>query len=418
MKTIYYYIPFINLLIAALLGLLLRAAYVFPFDGFTFLYVLHGHSHVALLGWLYLLVYVLLVDQFAVDTPKEHRFYRRLFWMTEGTVIGMAVTFPFQGYAAPSIFFSTLHIICSYLFVYRLWRRGREGNQQQQLWMKTALFFMVLSTLGVWCLGPAIGMMGKVSAFFQLCIQFFLHFQFDGWFFTAFIALLYPYSFSASIPQQAFKKGYVLWIVSIVLTYALPISWYVSAPSLYYVNGVGVVLQAIALYKLIQPLLRNAKDKSTTSIWENLLFFLAISCIGIRLVLQLLTLVEPFAVALKGLRGWIVGFIHLNMLGIFTALGLWLLIQKGKILLTSWTKIGCICLVLGFILTEGLLGIQGIQQFLQVPWLDAYSILQLLFWFSVFLPVSVVCFLIGNRKVERGNRKDVGAHGHVPNNMK
>lgn len=353
MKPIYYYIPFVNLLFAALLGVLLRGAFVFPIEGMTFLYVLHGHSHIALLGWLYLFVYVLFVEQFALQTPKENKFYRRLFWVTQVAVIGMAVTFPFQGYAAPSIFFSTLHIICSYVFAYRLGRNHRIIPKQQALWMKTALFFMVFSTLGVWFLGPAIGMMGKASAFFQLCIQFFLHFQFDGWFFTSFIALLSPYAFAESQANNSFNRLYVLWIAGVVLTYALPVSWYNTSPFLYYFNGGGVILQNLALYGLIKLLWKRYRsERTTTANWTNRLFILAISCMSIRLVLQVLTLIEPLALALKGLRAWIVGFIHLNMLGIFTALALWLLLQKERIELNRWTKVGCCLLCLGFILTE------------------------------------------------------------------
>lgn len=405
MKPIYYYIPFINLLLAALLGLLLRSAFVFPLEGMTFLYVLHGHSHIALLGWLYLLVYVLFVEQFALQTPKEDTFYRRLFWITQIAVMGMAVTFPFQGYAAPSIFFSTLHILCSYVFAYRLGRNHRIIPRQQALWMKTALFFMVFSTLGVWFLGPAIGMMGKTSAFFQLCIQFFLHFQFDGWFFTAFIALLVPYAFPKSLAANTFNRLYVLWIVGVVLTYALPVNWYVNHPLLYYFNGGGVILQTIALYGLINPLWKRYRQEQTTeAYWTNGLFLLAISCISSRLVLQVLTLIEPLALALKGLRAWIVGFIHLNMLGIFTALGVWLLVQKNKIKLNRWTKVGCCCLVLGFVLTEGILGLQGLQQFMRFSFVDNLTLVQLLFWFSIFLPVSVLCFLANGKRSRTNNR--------------
>lgn len=412
MKPIHYCIPFFNLLLAALLGLLLRSAFVFPLEGMTFLYVLHGHSHVALLGWLYLFVYVVLVDQFAQDTPKERKFYRQLFWVTQGAVLGMAVTFPFQGYAAPSIVFSTLHILCSYLFVYRLWKRHKKVEQQRLLWLKTALFFMLFSTLGVWFLGPAIGMMGKVSAFFQLCIQFFLHFQFDGWFFTAFIAILYSYAFSNPLQQQLFKKGYVLWIVSVVLTYALPASWYVSNPILFYLNGGGVLLQALVLYMLCKALiLKYTEEKVNSSFWEKGLLLLAISCMGIRLVLQLVTLIQPLAHVLQGMRSWIVGFIHLNMLGIFTALGVWLFIQKKRIILTLWTKVGCTCLVLGFLLTEGILGIQGAQQWLGTSWISSYAIFQLLFWTSIFLPLSVVCFLFNIEwEKERINRNTSEIH--------
>jgi len=399
MKPIHYYIPFVNLLIAALLGVLLRAAFVFPLEGITFLYVLHGHSHVALLGWLYLLVYVLFVEQFALQTPEEDLFYRRLFWVTQIAVVGMTVTFPFQGYAVPSIFFSTLHIICSYVFAYRLGRYHRIIPKKQALWMKTALFFMVFSTLGVWFLGPAIGMMGKASAFFQLCIQFFLHFQFDGWFFTAFIALLFPYAFSTSQVNNSLNRLYVLWIAGVVLTYALPVSWYHANPFLYYFNGGGVILQTLALYAVIKPLWkRYRREQTTTPFSMNGVFILGISCMGIRLVLQLLTLIEPLALALKGMRAWIVGFIHLNMLGIFTALGLWLLFQKEKFKFNRSTKVGCFLLFLGFILTESLLGLQGLQHFVQLSFVDNDIQVQLLFWFSILLPASVVCFLVSGTR--------------------
>ena len=400
MKPIQYRVLFVNFLIAALLGLLLRGAFVFPIEGMTFLYVLHGHSHVALLGWLYLLVYLLLVNQFALQNPREERFYRRLFWVTQVAVLGMAVTFPFQGYAAPSIFFSTLHIICSYAFVYRLWRYHRITNKQQALWVKTALFFMVFSTLGVWFLGPAIGMMGKASAFFQLCIQFFLHFQFDGWFFTAFIALLLPQFFPKGMEKKSFQRFYTLLITSVVLTYALPASWYIAAPSLYYINGVGVLLQTLAFGYGIKPLYQQLKLEKRNQVNDHqanynlaLAVFAGI-CLVLRLITQFAVLNAAFAEELKGIRSWIVSFIHLNMLGLFTALGLLLLIQKRKLALTTWTKVGVCCLLLGFSSTEGILAIQGAQQFFRFTWLDAETSFMLLFGFSIFLLVSVVCFLV------------------------
>lgn len=396
MKSIYYKILFFNFLIAALLGVLLRSTFVFPLEGLTFLYVLHAHSHIALLGWLYLLVYVLFVEYFTPKTPKEHRFYQRLFWLTQVAVVGMALTFPFQGYAAPSIFFSTLHILCSYGFVYRLWRFNTLATKQLALLVKTALFFMFFSTLGVWFLGPAIGMMGKAGTFFQLCIQLFLHFQFDGWFFTAFLALLFAKIFPQAMDQQLFYRFYGLWITSVVLTYALPVSWYIDAPMLYYVNGVGVLLQTVAMGYFIWPLYHQLRANKLlmTPFVTGLLLFVGI-CLAMRIGIQMLTLIEHLAASLTGLRSWIVGFIHLNMLGIFTALGLALLLQEGKLALNFWTKAGCICLLIGFSSTEALLGLQGTQQFFSTLILDSGTNAILLFWFSLFLPLGLAGVLKG-----------------------
>ncbi|MBB1149620.1 hypothetical protein H4K35_05655 [Myroides sp. NP-2] len=396
MKSIYYKILFFNFLIAALLGVLLRSTFVFPIEGITFLYVLHAHSHLALLGWLYLLVYVLFAAYFAPHTPKEHQFYRRLFWITQVAVIGMALTFPFQGYAAASICFSTLHILCSYGFVYRLWTRNSFANRQEALLVKSALFFMFFSTLGVWFLGPAIGMMGKSGTFFQLCIQFFLHFQFDGWFFTAFIALLFAKFVPQGIDNQRFNRFYFMWITSVLLTYALAVSWFVQVPVLYYINGVGVVLQTIALGYFIPPLFQQfrVKQRKKTPWVAGLLLFAGV-CLAIRIGVQVLTLVESLAASLRGLRSWIVGFIHLNMLGIFTALGVALLIEEGKLALNRWTKMGCICLFVGFVSTEAVLGLQGTQQFLRLLILDSGTYAIALFWFSLLLPLGVGGILKG-----------------------
>lgn len=394
MKPIYYSIPFANFLIAALLGVLLRSIYVFPIEGMTFLYVLHAHSHLALLGWLYMLVYVLLVEKFAVKNPKEEKFYQRLFWVTQVSVMGMAVTFPFQGYAAPSIFFSTLHIICSYLFVYRLWRYNVLVNNQLALLVKTALFLMVLSTIGIWFLGPAVGMMGKTSPFYQLCIQFFLHFQFDGWFLTAFLALLYTQVFREAMNKQHFQHFYILWIASVLLSYALPVSWYIQAPFLYYINSLAVVLQGVAVLYWIKPLLYRFNTlKKESSPFTTLLLLLAGSCMLLRIGTQFIVLSEQIAVDLKGLRSWIVGFIHLNMLGILTAFGLWLLIHQGKMRMNSLVKAGIISLVIGFLFTEGLLFVQGVQLLVGFTAIESTTTWTLLFWFSVFLPLSISCFL-------------------------
>lgn len=399
MKPIYYIIPLINFFVAALFGLLLRSMFVYPIEGVTFLYILHTHSHIALLGWLYLLVYVLFVQKFAVDSIKETKFYIRLFWVTQLCVMGMALTFPFMGYAAPSIAFSTLHIICSYVFVIHLWKHNNVIGTQQGVLLKTSLFFMAFSTLGVWCLGPAVGMMGKASAFYQICIQFFLHFQFDGWFLTAFLALLFATVFKG-YSLAKFTPFYYAWITSVLLTYALPLSWYIEFPIFHYLNALGVLLQFYAvgyLIKLIYSLFKQESNCIGKSIY--LLVILALFCFIMRIGTQLLTISETITIQLQTLRSWIIGFIHLNMLGVLTAFGLWLMIREQKLIVNTWTKSGIGILILGFVLTEGILLLQGLQGFMSVNWISNTPML--LFWTSVLLPMSILCFLLSYFKNKR-----------------
>ncbi|MEC4114624.1 hypothetical protein [Myroides pelagicus] len=399
MKPIYYIIPLFNFLVAALFGLLLRSMYVYPIEEVSFLYILHTHSHIALLGWLYLLVYVLFVQKFGIRSPGETKFYIRLFWVTQLSVIGMASTFPFMGYAAPSIAFSTLHIICSYLFVFHLWKHHTVSGTQQGVLLKTALFFMVFSTLGVWCLGPAVGMMGKTSAFYHVCIQFFLHFQFDGWFLTAFLVILFATVFKRQ-PLRQFKLFYCIWIASIILTYGLPLSWYVEFPIFYYLNMIGVFLQLYAVGYLIKPIFSIFKQGDyQQGIFTDLLVLLALSCVIIRIGTQLLSVSDTLSSQLQSLRSWIIGFIHLNMLGVFTAFGLWLMIKEHKLIVNTWTKLGIGFLILGFLLTESILLQQGLQSFMSIN--GNLNAPMLLFWSSVLLPISILCFLVSYLKSKK-----------------
>ena len=205
-------ICFINFFIASLMGLLLRWMYVAPIEGVNFQFLMHGHSHVAMLGWVYLMLYCLIFHFFVPKEAQQKPIYNRLFWVTELAVVGMMIDFPAQGYAFVSILFSTLHIFCSYYFCYLIWKDAKPATFPEKRMLRTALFFMVFSTLGVWCLGPAVGIMGKASAFYQIAIQFFLHFQFNGWFLFAVLALFFKQS-KLNIDEKKFRLFYNLFVI-------------------------------------------------------------------------------------------------------------------------------------------------------------------------------------------------------------
>jgi hypothetical protein len=47
--------------------------------------------------------------------------------------------------------------------------------------------------------------------------------------------------------QRLFYRFYELWITSVMFIYTLAVSWYVEAPVLYYISGVGGLLQTVAI---------------------------------------------------------------------------------------------------------------------------------------------------------------------------
>ncbi|MBD0832210.1 hypothetical protein [Aestuariibaculum sediminum] len=375
----------INFLIAALMGVALRYSFLDPI-GLNYRFLTHAHSHVAMLGWVYLILYAFIVYYFI---PDKRPIYNRLFWVTEIAVIGMMVSFPFQGYAAISITFSTLHIFCSYYFVHLVWKYHKVTSVTTLLLLKIALVFMLISTIGVWCLGPAVGVLGQASAFYQIAIQFFLHFQFNGWFLIAVLALLfYLVRIEDSILFQNFFK---LLIISTILTFALPVQWFAPHPILIYINILGVLLQLLTLYlfiKLIKFKMKKALKGQSKLIVT--LYYFSVFCFALKILFQGVTLNPEFSEVVFMHRNFVIGFIHLVMLGVITGFLFAFLYSNQKP--SASLKLGLYSFLSGFVLTEIILLIQGVRFYLGIGVISNYYLL--LFLFSGLLPLGILFILI------------------------
>lgn len=384
----------INFLIAALMGLALRFSSLKAI-GLNYRFLTHAHSHVAMLGWVYLMLYTLFVHYFI---PKQPKVFNRLFWLTEFAVVGMMLSFPFQGYAAISIFFSTLHIFCSYYFAYLIFKHHKTNTEVSEKLLKTSLIFMVVSTIGVWCLGPAVATLGQASAFYQIAIQFFLHFQFNGWFLIAVVAVFF-HLLKVEDSKQ-FRHFFTLLIISTVLTFALPIQWFLPHQSLLFINGLGVVLQVVMLYKFIQ-LIKPKLEVLMTNAHKLMkyMFMFPLVCFVLKVVFQSLSILPEFSAVVYEHRNFVIGFIHLLMLGVISGFLFAFILKSNLVTNSKSLTVGIYSFVLGFLLTEILLLIQGIVFFYGIGILPNYYLL--LFLFSIFLPLGIGFILFniyGNTK--------------------
>jgi hypothetical protein len=399
MKKSWLLCTFANFFIASLMGLLLRWMYVAPIEGVNFQFLMHGHSHVAMLGWVYLMLYCLIFYFFVPKESQQKPIYNRLFWVTEIAVIGMMIDFPAQGYAFASILFSTLHIFCSYWFCYLIWKDAKPSTFPEKRMLRTALFFMIFSTLGVWCLGPAVGIMGKASAFYQIAIQFFLHFQFNGWFLFAVLALFFKQS-KLNIEDKQFRVFYYLFVSSTLLTLALPVSWSLESPIFYWINTVGVVIQlfsAMLFAQFIQPQFQTFFTSLSTL--EKIIYRFSLFSLALKIIIQLVVLVPELAQVSHQIRNFVIGYIHLTMLGSITGFLFGFAFQNNflnpKSAIQKW---GIYIFLLGFVATEVLLFLQGIWLLLKSGSFPSYY--QNLFWASIFLPAGLLLLTIGIFKLK------------------
>ncbi|MBU2920836.1 hypothetical protein KO504_05745 [Winogradskyella psychrotolerans] len=376
----------INFLIAALMGLALRFSFLESI-GINYRFLTHAHSHVAMLGWVYLMLFTLFIHYFI---PNEPKIFNRLFWLTELAVVGMMISFPIQGYAALSITFSTLHIFCSYYFVFLIWKHLKTRSTATEKLLKASLLFMMISTIGVWCLGPAVSILGSTSAFYHIAIQFFLHFQFNGWFLIAVISVFFH--LLKVEDSKLFRQFYRLLIASTILTFALPIQWFAPHSSLPWINGVGVILQVLTLYKFFQLIKPNpylAWHKESKLV--TYMYGFALVCFILKVLFQTVSILPEFSAVVYNHRNFIIGFIHLLMLGVISGFLLAFIIKSNFVSNSKTLNFGVYSFLLGFVLTEVLLLIQGIMFYFGTGILPHYYLL--LFLFSILLPIGISALL-------------------------
>lgn len=398
MNPSWYRIALSNFFIAALLGLTLRFAFIQEIPFFKYKNILHAHSHVAMLGWLYLGLYGLLVAHFVPKAREASRFYQRLFWLSQISVWGMLFSFPFQGYGPVSIAFSVLHIFCSYTFAVNLWMDSKMINGFSRLLLRTALAFMVLSTLGIWAMGPLMALGFKHSIWYHLAVQFFLHFQFNGWFIIATLALFFRWMEGKGHYFSGKVQGwfYGLSVFATFLTFALAVAWSEPHSLVFACNSIGVLLQLAVLILFTQQLwpLRTSIKAALTpvqfSLWQ-----LALISFCFKILVQAAVALPFVAQMAYTIRNYIIGFIHLIMLGIlsFFILG----IQYGQSeRFSNQDKWGLFLLGGGIVASEGLLFLQGTLFWIGWGFMPGYY--GLLFGASCLMPVGIA-FLLFSKTV-------------------
>lgn len=376
------------------MGALMRFAFVEEIRWMDYRYMMHGHSHTAMLGWIYLALYALLIHYFLPKEKQEAKFYKRLFWFTELTVVGMAVAFPIQGYAGFSIFFSSLHQFASYLFMWRFLKDARELNKGKYSFrlVQSALWFMVLSTMAIWCMPILMVNDMQGSAVYYAAVQFYLHFQFNGWVIFAILGLFFKMAEFHRLPisEKNANRFFYLLIASCLLTYVLAVTWSTPLPILFWINSTGVALQLAALiyfaiiYKNLRPFLEGY-----FSGWIRHLLLLALLSFFIKIIIQAAVIVPQIGVIAYTIRNFVLGFIHLLLLGMASSFLLGFAAHENLISLFSKTaKNGMAILMIGIVLSEFILFGQGLLLWGEIGFLPAYY--NLIFGVSVLMPIGLV----------------------------
>jgi mono/diheme cytochrome c family protein len=373
-------------LAAAILGLTMRAFHVVEIPVLEYRHVLHTHSHLALLGWGFMMLMGAMIFGLEYRTSYARK-YGWLFIALLVSVLGMLLSFPVQGYGPISISFSTLFVLVSYGFIARLWKtlRQKENTLGVRL-LRWSLIGYLISTLGLWALGPVTVTFGRMHELYFMTIQWFLHFQLNGWFVVGVLGMCVLFLEKRGVTVVLSRMQESLLLASVVLSYALVVTWAEPSPVFFWVNSLAVLIQAVSYSFLIQGIwkgLRKLRIDSFT-LW---LIRLALLSLAAKALLQMILVAPAVAVIAYTIRMYVVGFLHLVLLGGMSLGIAGLAMAEGRIPSSFSSRIGWVLVSLAFVGTEILLFGQGTLVWLQWGYLSWYHMG--MFVLSVLFPLGL-----------------------------
>jgi hypothetical protein len=380
-------------LLASLFGVMMRYVFVWPLPGLHYKYILHAHSHLALMGWGFTVLSGLLIATFIPKT-RAVRGYKWVLGVHILSGTGMLIFFPYQGYGAFSIAFSTLHLGAAYLFAYLFLKDVREQKLSTSGMLAAwAVRWMLISSLGLWALGPLGIYLGKTHPIYLSSIQFFLHFQIHGWFVYAILALLLAQYQKMGRHYHPRPYTFLFLQFSLVFTLALSLHWIHPHPGFVWINRLGVLMQAAAFWWYLAPLLAKWEGKQTNSQGIiRILWMTGLLSLTAKAFFQLLTQ-HPVVLELSfTIRNFFIGFVHLIMLGAVSASALSLLLSGNYLPAKRTALFGYGIFLLAFWSSECLLFAQGALLWLERGFLPAYH--ETLFFASLLFPLSLIIILL------------------------
>jgi len=386
-------IVFINLFIVALLGAVMRykIAYSLPFvdqDNF-----LQAHSHFAFAGWVSQVLMVLMWDVLQKYLPADSlRKYQGLLLANLLAAYGTLLSFVWQGSGAVSTLFSSSTILISWIFAWVFWRDLNKIKivNTSFYWFKAALLFNVISSFGAFFISYVVAYNIQEPNWYLAAMYYFLHFQYNGWFFFACGGLLME-EVCSQMPLKLQKSIFWLFALACVPAYFLSALWLPIPAWVYALVVAAAIADLTGWYLLITFFIKKSpvayQHLPPQTKW---LFVLSATALSIKVALQLGSTIPYLSRLAFGFRPVVIGYLHLMFLGVISIFIIGYC-KKNQFIRPDKSGItGITILVAGIVLNEIFLMIQGLSymNYVSVPYIS-----QLLLGASVCMLVGVALLI-------------------------
>ncbi|MEC1722795.1 hypothetical protein [Schinkia azotoformans] len=371
MPRVFIHFTFLFFFLTALSGVWMRFFFIKQNEIVPYTHILHGHSHLAMLGWALIGAFVIFLSIFWKKVKQKKQAISILFSLCIVSLL-MFIAFLYQGYNVLSIIFATLHIFIEYwaaVFMYKILKKETDMPKSGKLFINSALLALVISSIGPYMLGLTSATGLKDTYYFDMAMYFYLHFQYNGWLTLFLIGLFIIIIHMKKIPIEGstLKLGFWIYFLSLFPGYFL---------SILFIN-LGSIIPTLAIIgsigQWIGILFILAAFKKTWGDLSQYYSKLTLNCLWITLILLFikstaeLGLISPaLADLVYETRSIVIGYLHLTLLGFVSIFIITQYLMMN--LIDSKAKIstnGFIILITGFALNELLLFSQGLSEWLK-----------------------------------------------------
>lgn len=383
-------ISLLSLLIVSCLGALMRYKIGFEFPYLDQKYLQHAHSHFAFSGWVSQTLMVLMVKLLQPSlSVSKLKHYQGILLLNIIASFGMLLAFTIQGYALFSISFSTLSIIVSFVFaLFYVKDAAIFLSADSKRWLNAALLFNILSSLGTFALVIMMVTKNIPQHAYLASLYWFLHFQYNGWFFFAGMGLFFNYI--GSIMPSIEKPSSIFWLfaVSCIPAYGLSTLWLEIPIWIYVIIVAAAIAQFVAWINLLWVLKKGSlfKSEKIDNLSKFLFLFVAIA-LSIKLSLQLGSTIPAISKLAFGFRPIVMAYLHLILLAVTSVFLIAYAYTTNLIRVNKLTIIGILGFIIGVFINELVLAVQGVASFSYtvVPYVN-----EILFGVAIFIMGSLL----------------------------
>jgi hypothetical protein len=289
-------------------------------------------------------------------------------------------------------------LLGTYVFAYFFYKKNENKHKYPATtgFAGAGVIFMLVSSLSPWALGPIMVFLGKKSIWYNLDIYFYLHFQYNGWFFMALLALLI-YLFERKgieIPETIWKKS-LLWIFSGVFWGYITNTLWIDLPLYFNIIALAsVFMEAWGLWILFRYLKKHFHRLELPP-FRSFIFKWLVFAVFIKVGLQFLASCPYYANLAYAVRDMVIGYIHWVMLALFSV---GLLFISGQLDVFQYHKKTFLFYFAGMLSMILSVWVRGVMIWQKIPVPDAVHYLMSFTALWTFISVLLIA-IYGSEKV-------------------